>query len=160
MEKDNTIILATVLLPSIICLATAIALAAQQRRARDTLPAAPTVIINQQINSQSVNNDIPLQPQPTHIHAPVPRVGMAPINNLPSVEWRGHSTRKTFCHSLKTSPFYHPLIHHQLYQLYPLYCSISLPSFRRHPCWVSHSILVGLKLLQQAPHSRIQQCQS
>ncbi len=42
----------------------------------------------------------------------------------------------------------------------PLYCSISLPSFRRHPCWVSHSILVGLKLLQQAPHSRIQQCQS
>lgn len=86
MEKDNTIILATVLLPSIICLATAIALAAQQRRARDTLPAAPTVIINQQINSQSVNNDIPLQPQPTHIHAPVPRVGMAPINNLPSVE--------------------------------------------------------------------------
>lgn len=77
MENNNTLIIASTLAPSAFILATVIVLTVRFHRAnlRNELPAppAPTVIINQQINPQNPNNDIPLQPYLNPIHTPILR---------------------------------------------------------------------------------------
>ncbi len=66
MEKDNTIILAASLAPSIAFLTTALIFAIRFHyrplRQVEVPPATPTIIIIQQINPTPNNNDILLQP--------------------------------------------------------------------------------------------------
>ncbi len=72
MDTENTLLLTTALISSTICLIGALILAERfqrEGRSRDAPTAAPTVIINQQVNPQPTN-DIPLQP--LCVHAPIP----------------------------------------------------------------------------------------
>ncbi len=74
MYTESALLLTAAIIPGTICLIGALILAERfcRNRPRDAPAAAPTVIINQQINPQNPNNDIPLQPYPNPIHAPIP----------------------------------------------------------------------------------------